>query len=394
MELIFLISVFSLFKLFIKGKQFLHIHLILLGALFYLILPFLAFKYDLYTGGPGKDIWEAEFSKLYPHYFLYLFYTLLLLFSIVAGSYVKIQNSFLSHPDKECQSYIAFALLSIIIPALFYYTFLSKDLLFTGYSEESQNENMGPIATCHLLLTALTLNLYDRKNISFIKSTCLLLSVISAVILLSLGGRLYVLSSLVAYLLLIQDKYQSFRTRVGILVVILIVVLALISIAIWRVGDIFETSTLGKYLIAEFVLTSISMTNLFDCNSISLFNTPYNFLSSYINLIPVFIFPSKHDYLIDLDPTRQCLYSPFGATNILISLSYNFGYIGSILYAFIFSVFYSNLLKSSRWLYIYCSSYIPFMLFRDGFLIFNKVIILGLLLSYLIKYLPSRMRLL
>jgi hypothetical protein len=125
-------------------------------------------------------------------------------------------------------------------------------------------------------------------------------------------------------------------------------------------------------------------------------STPWNFIGSVINFIPSIILPNKNDLIPPLDPSENCLVSPFGATHIFSALLGNFGILGSPLFLLLLSWFLRFLRKNGGrniWVYYYVCGLLPFMFYRDGFLIFNKALISTGLLSALVLVFLSRMRL-
>jgi hypothetical protein len=67
-----------------------------------------------------------------------------------------------------------------------------------------------------------------------------------------------------------------------------------------------------------------------------------------------------------------------GATHLLVAVLGNFGWLGGLLFAFVFGWLLASVRKVSPrgwWLYFYLCSLLPFMFFRDGFSIFNKAAI-------------------
>jgi hypothetical protein len=113
-------------------------------------------------------------------------------------------------------------------------------------------------------------------------------------------------------------------------------------------------------------------------NSIDAVQIPHNFISSFYNFIPGFLY-EKSAELVSLH--RDFNYSaPLGADSLFVNIVGNFGYIFGCVYFLGLGLFLSWIYDRSRssvwWLtyYLAICSVIPFQFFRDGFFIINKMI--------------------
>jgi hypothetical protein len=106
---------------------------------------------------------------------------------------------------------------------------------------------------------------------------------------------------------------------------------------------------------------------------------------------------NKGSLVPELDPTGQCLFTPFGGNHIGPALLVNFGLVGAAWFLAVFSY----LLKASRtvnprgwWLHYYICGLLPFILFRDAFMVLNKALIgSGLLIAIALVWM-DRLRIL
>jgi hypothetical protein len=394
---LFLTIILILICFFLYGKTLGHGLMLTIGYAFYVLFPFVVFEFDIYRDGPGYDIWNISFSSIYNSFNLVFVYSFVYFIAYKLGYFIAGKSNLVplkfNRPINTIVSYFVFLILSAIF---FYYCFNSRSLLFSGYSIFAQNDDMGPLASVHLFTLVIFLNLIEWKQSERLLYMFGGLLFVSALVLLSLGGRLYFLISIIAlsiYFLNLKAGRTMF-VRLKYLVFSGFIIILLGFVAIWRVGDYIGIEALFKYVIAEPILTSISMASLINCDYIHLFSYPINFISSVANLLPIFLFPDKHTYLIPLDSNGICLDSPFGATNIAFAMIFNFGIVGSV-FAIAFFSYVLKVIKGvgeSWWLYNFICALLPCMFFRDGFLIFNKVFLMTLIGSMLMIYV-SRVRL-
>ena len=272
-----------------------------------------------------------------------------------------------------------------------YTIFKARNILFKGYSVNYDIETIGAIATANSLFLVLFLFLYSNnyKN-SFWSNTAKRYSIIGliefSIILLGLGSRMYVMIPTIAIFVYYLQHHKITRKLIFIT---LSIVLLFLGIGIWRISNSGITWELLFYIgSAEPLLTWISAVSFFSYNQISLISIPHNFLSSFINFIPTFIFPSKSNYII---PFSGIYDSPLGATNLITSLLGDFGLIGSclilMLLGFILTLIQYNWTNTYGRIYYYCiCGILPFQLFRDNLPIINKVAIFNMLIVPIFTY--------
>ena len=168
---------------------------------------------------------------------------------------------------------------------------------------------------------------------------------------------------------------RQFVTLKKMLIWFSVIIVFLLAVGIWRMGDTdFTIDQLAYIGVAEPTFTWISAISMYDLNDLPLFAFPGNFISSFINFIPLSVFPNKSEFISDLSLNY---YAPMGATNVLLSLISNFGILGSMVALFCLGFLLSQV--RLRWqtvfgkTYYYCiCGIIPFQLFRDDMGIVNK----------------------
>jgi hypothetical protein len=140
-------------------------------------------------------------------------------------------------------------------------------------------------------------------------------------------------------------------------------------------------------MISESILVSISFMSYFGIHQHALFNLPIDFIGSFANLIPSFIYPEKLEIINQLENIVD-FSNPGGALSILTSSAGNFGILGGLLFFFLIALILKFLQVMSlglygKALYIYSLSVVPFILFREPFSVQNKVIVTGFLLFFM-----------
>lgn len=381
---------------FLRGRPLGHGYLLAFGGFAYGVLPFYAFASGIFEGGPGDEIWSRSFEQLYRQSGTALLLASLGLVAYGLGSTAAAPFKRLRYFDRPINtSALKFALLALLTIWLIYMV-QARELLFSGYLLAYQPELMGPLANVTLASLLIYLNLKQWEQKPWLLWAFGALIACNSVALLSMGGRLYVLAPLVAMALQhfnsIQGCKPKARFRGLLLLGAAVGLLALVGL--WRLGGEIDAAAIGKILLAEPLLTSISLGTLMDCPAVDWFSVPHNYLSSIINFVPSAMLPNKEELLVDLDPNGNCLSSPFGATHLGTALLINFGILGTLLAITLFA-FMMRVLRGGghgSWLYYYLCSLLPFMLFRDGFLIFNKAFFATGLLFALVLMLTNARR--
>ena len=376
---------------FLRGRVVDHRYLLCFGLMFYLVVPFHAFGSGIYWGGPGHDIWERAFEPIYEQGAAVLATALVFVVAFVAADRIPVPphaRVVVDRPFTAPLLWLAFAGLSALCAA---YAWQARELLFSGYLLDYRPDLLGPLASVNLAALLLLLNVAQWRQSRRLLWAFGALLAINSVVLLSMGGRLYVAAPLVGLTLMALDSPRGRlpSSRALALLVALLVGVVFVLVGLLRVDMDVDLATAFPLLLAEPLLTSVSLGTLLDCPIVDWFAVPANYASSIINLIPSGVLPRKEELMVDLDPGGNCLAAPFGATHLATALLVNFGWLGGLLVVMLFA-WAMNAIRGRRgwWLYYYLCSLVPFMLFRDGFLIFNKAffgtgLLLGLTMSVL-----------
>jgi hypothetical protein len=195
--------------------------------------------------------------------------------------------------------------------------------------------------------------------------------VAGCVLLLFVGSRLYVLSSLIA-LVIFYSRFGFERINFKILLVLMLILTFLLGVGVVRSGG-FENISFSKMLFvlgAEPFFTWWSVT-LYPFDPVEVMLPEVGgLLSLFINVIPSFVFPNKADYIVS-QAVLGGYSAPLGASNVIVSALVFFGLPIWCLFVFAYSNFIAFLKRDAtdfflaRCLYAIVCSFLPFFFFRE-----------------------------
>lgn len=374
-------------------KNLFHIYLFLWGWFYYLVVPFIIIILGMFYKYPGiKNVYENYNEDIISKYCIYI---VLFIISYIIGcisplKFIKKKNNEI-RKESVIGTRDLFVLFILPLFILGQYKIVQNySILFKGYQVSYDVGLLGTIATINVVYIFYFIYNLLKQNISKRLNVVLICCILEfSIILLGLGSRLYVLLPLIVYLVYAID-YKIIQFKRIIIISCLFLGLFL-SVGLWRLGNNIEFDMMMYIGAAESMFTWISAETYFT-NDLPLFAFPTHFLSSFINFIPSVVFPNKVDFILPIDAN---FYTPFGALNIIVSLIYNFGIIGSlvVIYFFGFILTYirinckSTLFKS----YYYCiCGILPFQFFRDDIHVINKMLFYNFLLLPLIFLLVEK----
>lgn len=368
------------------------IEMLQLGAVVYLAVPYLLFFTDSLDGYPGIHIFQDLFSAAAANSLAILavvvgcafFYRLG--YSVRGPAPTLLNRSFSPNIVRLVIAALWLGWAALVIPR--------RGDIGAGYSIEYDPKFLGQLGTINLTVTILLLNANQFwAHAGTVYKTVAALLLVNSLVLLSLGGRMYVFSALIA-LALQKVSMSPRRMRLKFVGVSLAAVLVMIFVGVWRGSGDLDLGLFGFVAAGEPVFTSLSLGSFVEQHGIPALAFPYQFLGSIINFVPSALFTNKIDFIPSIQEHLD-FESPFGATNLIVSLIGNFGWIGSLVFALIMGSLMKGLLSVQRrgwWLYFYVCSLLPFMFFRDGFSIFNKAAIFnGMILPYMMLLIDRRL---
>jgi len=272
-----------------------------------------------------------------------------------------------------------------LVPALIaavIFAALVRDELFLGYQGSIYDDFgwRGSFVAASLPLLALTFIyaakleqrypllprfrklLINRFSVSYL---------VVAILVLSLGGRLHILSSLLM-LLVYRTVFVRRTTIAAALALFVTAALAAGLTGVYRIGSVITLDDMLVNLFAEFLFTSFSLIHFLGENRMELIKFPIFLLSDFINLIPTFVFPGKADMLLQPEAYGYVIFSPGGALNSFFSFMINFGVVGTWFTLFALG-FFLNYLRINghiilfKVMYVMLSGWLAFTFFRDPF---------------------------
>lgn len=360
----------------------------LLGFIFYFVLPVFVGNFQIFEEMPGMSNWHADYGRSKEKISHYLIIILLFLVSFYGGSnFLKILPKKVSQKKRiekktpvDFFSIIGYSFIFLILGFIVQY----RSILFTGY-ETYDKTILGALATINIV--SLIILFYLIFTSAKLKTKIIFISgvFLSSFVLIGLGSRIYVLLpviSMFTYKVFYASKKWHFKTVAfyGFLFF-----LSLLFVGAWRIGASFDYNFLIYLFVAEPVFTWWSTATFLANNELQIISYPSNYISSFLNFLPSFIFTNKARLIVDLKDLF--LYqSPLGADSLFVNVQGNFGWFLGMFFFFFLGFYYSFIEFYSRKnnfilsYYIGIVSIIPFQLFRDNFGIINKQLFWNMLI--------------
>lgn len=357
------------FGFFIKSKHLGFLFLFGFGILYYLVLPLLSFDISLVSEFPGVSLWRKAFEGGRDDYRLVLVYSLFIFFNLYLVEYWirKVKMPYVSF--SILQSKVLLLTLIGLSSILFFLWFQARDMFFRGYTEGYNPSLMGQLATLNLMLNFLSLYCFfiGSKKLKIVFITLL---VINSILLLSMGGRMYVVTVLVPWILLTINKGKPVKLKV---VACIFAFVALFSfVGVFRSGA-FNYSLIAYFIVAEPMFTSYSGASYLANNDVMIFGNPIFLIFSFIGILPSFFVPDKKSLYIEPFDIGIFYEAPFGATSVLVYVLVSFGVVGASFFLYFLSLFFEFFRKNAEYdalmraSYYCCLSVIPFLFFRETF---------------------------
>lgn len=364
----------TVFARYLRRRVVGDVEMMLVGFVVYIAGPFVVFALGWFADMPGIASWRDFFHAADARS------AALLLFSAaLAAAYALGRSGCRSRVgcslDRPIPQRTVFALL--ILTTGFWGLLVAgkRHLLFGGYGVDYDVELIGQLGTINLLVVVVLLNSRQYGRRGWLYRGFQTLFVANSIALLSLGGRMYVLTGLVALLLQSLTRHPGVRSRLGALLVLITVLAGLVAVGVWRIGAAFEADFYAYIATAEGLFTSMSLGSFLSNNGMPALALPWNFAGSVANFIPSAIVGDKSTIVPSIIDAGYFYEAPLGATHVYVALLGNFGWLGAPCFAAALGWSLAALRRVDRrgwWLYHYVCALLPFMFFRDGFSIFNK----------------------
>ena len=378
-----IIECYSIYKYYKKtGKIFNHLTLFSIGFFLYLILPNLIGEIGLYKDEEFLYTFYQIYNnitivnKLISYIFIFLIYI-----SFSLGTLIKKKKKILEdikeiENEDKSKKINLFKIIGIILFILvIVYGVLYKDIFFKGYLANSAYSR-GSFAALVLVVFSYSL-LYTLNKIKngqklwkAILNPYVIIYSLTTILLLSIGTRMYFIANVFTILVLLEYKNKINFKKSIIAVFITVLVVGIIGMVRSSYG--FSISGMIKNLLVEFLYTGLSLIKFIEIGTVELIKFPKFILSSFINLVPTIIFPDKLNYVLNPMDYGYVIYNPQGALSIYVELMINFGFVGSVIIAFISGYSLDKLRRKatdnilSLVIYSMISGFLIFSIFRDS----------------------------
>jgi oligosaccharide repeat unit polymerase len=349
-----------------KGVEINHVTLFTFGFLFYWVLPIAA---GVASSKLAGETWSYLFdsSQSTP---LYLGACFLSYMAFASGDLIasvicqpRASTSFPLNPS---------GLLILLVPAIIgaaYMAFSLRSLLFQPYGMDLDAERARGTMTAFLIPLGIIALFHISDHHSqgvrrMAMSGFVLPFLCGSILLLYLGGRLYVVSFVFMLAVYLSCFVRRIAPRKLIIATVAIACLSGL-IGVLRGGS--SLADVGINILLEPLFTSMSLVHFLSYEHLAWINFPKYLISDFVNLIPTTFLPNKADLILTPD-----VYSPFGALHSFVSFNYNFGILGTAAFMFVLSFSLRWLrVHSSRQLprvcYVMLSGWLAFTFFRDPF---------------------------
>ncbi|MFM4862519.1 O-antigen polymerase [Aeromonas media] len=375
-------SIFAMLCILYFSKR--HIGFLFLfsfGVAYYIYAPYLIYCFNFFESYPGMNEWFYSFGQAAEYYEILLYYSFfMILFVIILSNLTnKIKVPHLKtrevHPSVLLGAMIGIFLLLVSV------WYQARYMFFKGYSVEYNTTLMGQMATFNLLINFVVMYSYIKKYFKIFYIGLLILSV-NSILLLGMGGRMYILTVLISWFLLKMNKnLSSVKSRVKLIYYAAFLTALFSFVGIWRLG-IGNIGYLPYILMAEPVFTSYSSATFIANNEIPLLGDIHIYFNSFVGLMPSFFVENKSQFYTLPSDLGYYYLTPLGATSVVVYMLVSFGVIGCPLFlswlVFLFFILKRMTQNNDIFLVIYYSalSVVPFIFFRETFYISTRVFLM------------------
>ena len=368
------------------GVEINHVVIFSFGFLFYWILPVAAGALRLFADEPALALWyrtwdsAARSGGFIPFIATALFAYLAFLGGDRLGTRVRLSPA---RPTRMPLLHDPRLLSLFLLPAVAIaaaYGWQLRGELFTGYrTVYGADSTRGTFTAANVLLLVLCLLRWAEADYwrtgtrSWWRAATdpfIVAYLTSAVLVLSLGGRLYIVSAMLMAL-----TYQSvFRRPLPLLPAVLVPVAgALVAgvVGSLRLGYAPSPVAVAVNVLVEPLFTSFSLLHHIAQGEVPVFAAPRFLVSDFVNLVPTAVLPIKAQLLLDPAEYGHQVFAPGGALNSYFSFTINFGSVGMAPVLFLLgwglAVLKRRAAPHLRVRYCMLSGWLAFTIFRDAF---------------------------
>jgi hypothetical protein len=363
----------------LRARQLTHVVFFSAGYLYYWVLPILVGQIRIFDSASenGFGSWAAFFQGV-PENRLVIYAVSILIyyfcFLLGDGLARKIAPGHLKL-KKPSLTFIPILYILVFIVAASYIYHL-RSLLGANYNDiGAAILSMGTLVAINLVLFGLALlKTIENEKATFlatISNRWMLGYFLLAFLQLTMGGRLYFVSSL---LLLAGYRSVFFKRYSAGQLVAFVLGAALLGGAagLIRLRSGLNVGAFVLNLAGEPVFTSFSLVSFLASNHIPWIEFPRLLAGDFLNLIPSALLGNKMELLPDATKAGFSFVSPLGAMNSWVSFIINFGLAGTPFVMIFIGFFLRRLLMNakspiSKTQYLMCSAFLVFTFFRDPF---------------------------
>lgn len=346
------------------------------GFLYYFVSPYFVMLFS--TEGKAVEIAEKyiDLSFFDARYWLDIFVVFVSwLFGYLYFSRKKYSGAELVL-DKVSNYKIApgvvFLFLIIVYSYAVYFSLSRGAVFFSGYAGEYDPLVLGQFSTL-VFVAAWFFNFFHGWR----KVLFLGVFLLSSLILLGLGARMYFLMGLISIFLGFVHTRKRLMFNPVFMTLIGFAGFFVVFVGFWRLGLDISLDNFLYIFFAEPLFTLTSASQFVENVGRPMYGLPIDIFVGFLNFVPTAIWPSKLDFISSFSASDDKL-SPFGASSLYVNMYFNFGcffWIYSLVTGCVFGFLKRRASISSFYRAIYFSV-LPLLLFlyyRDGFMSMIKI---------------------
>lgn len=365
---------------FFSKKHIGFLFLLSFGFIYYLYVPYFVYDFHLLESYPGMSEWFHLFSKAVEYYELLLFYSFFMMITCIVLS--NLTNK-IKVPNLKTREVHPFVLLGAVIGMFLLLAsvwYQARYMFFKGYAVEYNSTLMGQMATFNLLFNFVVMYSYIRKYFK-VFYVGLLVLVVNSILLLGMGGRMYILTILVSWFLFKVNDVSTATSRSKLIYYLLLLVAFFSFVGIWRLG-IASLDYLPYIVMAEPVFTSYSSASFIVNNKIPLLGDIEIYFNSFVGLVPSFFIENKDQFYTLPSDLGYYYLNPLGATSVVVYMLVSFGALGIPFFLlwlfFLFYILKKMAQNNDIFLVVYYSALavVPFLFFRETFYVSTRVFLM------------------
>lgn len=371
------------------GVAFEHVELFSFGFLYYWMLPAAAALLPPLEDSPAVNFWYSLATAVRRGTMpVYLALTLCFYLSFVGGAAVARR---VGRPVDARPAELPFdaRLLDLLLPACALVgglmAFQLRASFFTSYDAifDTAGPARGPFLAFSVFVLSLAL-LYTASrgrtclgeaapSARVLRNRWVLLYLVVGGAVLALGGRMYLVTGILALATYASAFIRPFAVRSTAGLVVGGATLAgLVGAVRFGFASAQVTpATIAASVAFEPIFTSFSLFDFLRQGRLELLNVPYPLATQFLNFVPTFVLPNKVDYMVTPEDLGYSVRAPLGALSAFVSLMVNFGSVGSCV---VLCAFGASLERMRQRRSVYATvaysmicGFLAFSLFRDPF---------------------------